>query len=94
MNEQEAQELLERELGRFRSESYAELARRVGEISGYPVTAPSGVRYQVEIQIFWDGKPQDNVRVMGAIDDGGFRALVPLTLAFIMDPAGGFVDED
>jgi hypothetical protein len=36
------------------------------------------VVYQIEIQVFWDNKPNGDIRVMGAIDDGGLRACVPL----------------
>ena len=89
MNNEEAIALLEQELARFRAEPYAEL---VGRTTTGPVdltrTAPSGRTYQVEIQVVWDGRPGGNIRVLGAVDDGGWRAFMPLTRDFIKAPDG------
>jgi len=51
------------------------------------------MRYQIEIQVFWDSWPGGNVRVMGAVDDGGWRAFIPVSRGFIMAPDGSFVGE-
>ncbi len=93
MDEKEAQKLLQQELSRLRSKSYAELTQQVGDVIAYEAEASSGVRYQLEIQFIWDDQTHGNIRVMGAIDDGGIRAFMPLTLSFIMSPAGKFIDE-
>lgn len=50
-------------------------------------------KYQVEIQVFWDDRQGGNVRVAGSIDDGAWRAFVPLTRDFIKAPDGSFVGE-
>jgi hypothetical protein len=42
----------------------------------------------LEIQIQWDNNPGGDVRVMGAIDDGGWRAFLPLSSDLIMTPYG------
>ena len=68
-----------------------------GNASAHKTTSSplhSGKQYQVEIEFFWDGKPDKNIRVMGAIDDGGLRAMMPLTESFILSPDGTFVGED
>jgi len=57
------------------------------------VTGTSGTHYQIEVEIFWDNKPNGNARVLGLIDDGGIRAFLPLSEDFIMTPDGSFVDE-
>lgn len=93
MNKQEAQSLLRACLARYREYSYAELKTRLGEIETCQVVGESGVQYQVEVQVFWDDKLQQNIRVMGAIDDGGWRAFLPLTDSLIMAPDGSFVGE-
>jgi hypothetical protein len=49
--------------------------------------------YQIEIEVFWDNQRGGNVRVMGSIDDGGWRAFMPLTRDFIKAPDGSFVSE-
>ena len=56
-------------------------------------TGPSGKWYQIEIQAFWDGKPDGDIRVMGSIDDGGWRAYFPLCEDFIKSPSNEFVGE-
>jgi hypothetical protein len=55
------------------------------------VAGKSGASYQVEVEGFWDsGRPGD-LRVMVAMDDGGFSAFMPLTVGFIVRPDGTFV---
>ena len=93
MNNQEAKSLLREALEIYRKYSYAELQTRMGEIDTCQVAGGSGVQYQVEIQLFCDDKLQQNIRVMGAIDDGGWRAFSPITDSFIMAPDGSFVGE-
>jgi hypothetical protein len=94
MDTTEAKEVLASELSKYRSRSYAELRGRVGTQDDFVAVAPSGKHYQVEIEFFWDGKPDKDIRVMGAIDDGGLHAMMPLTDAFILSPDGKFIGED
>lgn len=80
MNNGEALEILNRELASVCEEPHAQLARRIG--SGPLVLerdGPSGTAYQLEIECIWDDRPGGNIRVMASIDDGGWRAFVPLT---------------
>jgi hypothetical protein len=94
MNKLEARQLLKEELAKWRQKSHAELAGLMGQSHHAEVRSSSGRLYQVEIEVFWDDKPDDNIRVSGSIDDGGWRAFVPLTDSFILSPNGTFVDED
>ena len=93
MNNVVATKLLLRELERFRAETYAELVSRIGlDRIGIDVV-DDGVEYQIKIHFFWDDRPGGDIRVMGAIDDGGWRAFMPLTQSFIKSPDGSFVGE-
>lgn len=92
MNREEALSLLNSELARYRALGYEGLVPRVGEEQHAEVVGPSGAQYQWEIQIRWDHKPGGAVRVMGAIDDGGWRAFVPLSRDLIMTPEGEVED--
>ncbi len=94
MNREEAIQLLEHELAGFRDESYADLVRRIpaGSVE-YERSAPSGAKYQIEIQFLWDNGAGGDIRVMGSIDDGGWRAFMPLCRSFIKEADGSFVGE-
>ena len=59
----------------------------------FDVQAEDGTKCCVEINACWDGKPDSNVRVFFSIDDGGWRAFVPVTDSFIIAPDGTFVGE-
>jgi hypothetical protein len=50
------------------------------------LVSESGVNYQIEFSVFWDSKPEENLRIMASIDDGGCRAFLPLTESLIMRP--------
>ena len=96
MDTKEARSILAEHLDRYRARSYAELAAWVREnrVDTPEAVAPSGSRYQIEVQFFWDDKPNGDVRVSGSIsDDRGIRAFVPLSDSFILSPEGRFVGE-
>ena len=93
MDNQEAKTLLTTKLGEYRRLAYDELVTKIGDVDCLEVTRPSGVEYQIEVQFFWDGEADGDVRVMGGIDDGGLRAFMPLCDGFIIAPDGRFVGE-
>ena len=57
------------------------------------VKSESGQKYQLEITALWDDEPNGNVRVIGSVDDTGWRSFLPLNSGFIMSPKGDFIDE-
>jgi hypothetical protein len=89
----EAKAILDQELSRYRRRSYSELLSLLDRIETFERVSPSGVTYQIEMQVFFDDESQRTLRVMGAIDDGGWRALKPMCGDFIMAPDGSFVGE-
>ena len=93
MNKVEALNVLHEQLEPWRRRSWADLRGEVGQSQRFQVTAASGTWYQGDIQVFWDDKPDGAIRVMASIDDGGWRAFVPLTGDFILAPDGTFVGE-
>ena len=93
MDNIEAQRLLHDQLAAWRSKSHPELASLVGESHDFEVTGPTGVWYQGHIRVVWDDQPHGNVRVIASIDDGGWRAFMPLTDDFIMRPDGTLIGE-
>jgi hypothetical protein len=53
----------------------------------------TGTIYQVQTQAFWDSRKDGDLRIIVAVDDGGWRAFVPLSEDFILAPDGSFVGE-
>jgi hypothetical protein len=88
MDREEAQTLLKTKLDEYRNLSYDQLVARVGDEEFPEVTGPSGTQYQIEIQIVWDDKKGGAVRVLGSIDDGGWRAFLPLCDSLLVTPMG------
>jgi hypothetical protein len=94
MNTQEAKKIIADQLKPYREKSYSELVKMVKQQPlTYEVRGQSGALYQIEIQAFWDDRPNDNIRIMGSIDDGGLRAYSPLSDDFIKSPTDEFVGE-
>ncbi|MBL7663257.1 hypothetical protein JNK13_10960 [bacterium] len=90
MDNEEAKKLLAQELKKYRQKSYTELQVLLNAQDTYAVTGKSGAEYQIEIQVFWDDQKDGNLRVVGAVDDGGLRSFMPLTDGFILTPEGKF----
>jgi hypothetical protein len=87
MDKQEALTLLKNFLDQLVSADYAALSARVGENDALEVTGPSGRQYQIEYDILWDSKPPDgNICIIASVDDGGWRAFVPLTDSRLVSP--------
>lgn len=93
MNKEEAKSVLAKTLGAYRTKTHNELQYLLETQDTSEVTAESGTNYQLEIQAVWDDEKGGNLRVMGYIDDGGWRAFMPLTDDFIIAADGEFVDE-
>lgn len=86
MDRETAEAVLRTSLDEYRQLSFRDLVRRIGLIDTREVTAADRTRFQLEFQVFWDGASGGDVRVLGAIDDGGLRALKPLTQDFLVSP--------
>ncbi len=78
-------------LKKWRACSFAELSRLIRDPDVSEIVGRSGKRYQIEVEAVWDSAPGGDLRVLASIDDGGWRAIVPLTRDFIMMPDGTIV---
>lgn len=95
MNKTEAREIITVELAKYRNWSYDQLRALVDAPKrSFEVVGASGTRYHVDIDAHWDATPEGAVRVLGCIDDGGWRAYLPMSDSFIKAPDGSFVGED
>jgi hypothetical protein len=88
MDKAEAQRILRDQLARFSSRNHAQLAplAESRRAETFVVRGESGATYQVEVQFVWDGQPGGTVRMIGSIDDGGVRAIFPLTETLLVSP--------
>ncbi len=93
MDKEEAQSLLQARVNQLRAMSYQDLLGLLDKEAVTEVDGPSGRRYTIETSVLWDGAKDRDLRVIVAIDDGGWRAYAPMTDDFIMAPDGSFVDE-
>jgi hypothetical protein len=88
MDHREAKNLLSAQLADYSRLSYLALANRIGADDRSEIMGPSGVQYQVSVQVRWDRQPGGAIRVLGSIDDGGWRAFAPICDSFILSPDG------
>jgi hypothetical protein len=92
MNRNEAKAILNIEFEKLALLSYRELvACLLDRRERFDVIGSSGARYHVALEASWDDLPQANLRVVGAIDDGGWRRVLPLTRVGIRAPDGSLV---
>ena len=67
----EAKAILAAEVQRWQSLTYDELLQYVGEEPrNFAVQSESGRTFQVEVNVFWDDKPNGDIRVLIAMDGG------------------------
>lgn len=94
MDKQEARRILDRRIAELRDEPYERLKSHwLQQPDCEQITADSGTNYQVEIEAFWDDEAAGHLRLIASIDDGGWRALMPITEGFIVAPNGSFIGE-
>lgn len=93
MNEDVAYVLIDAELRRLLELPYSEIANLVGAPETKQVVGDDGNTYQLEVEAIWDINGDEDIRVIVSVDDGGWRALKPLTQDFVMRPDGSYVDE-
>jgi hypothetical protein len=93
VNKDEARAILTAIVSQLRGKSRDELLRLIDDPQKYDVTAASGVVYQIEVEAWWDRHVNADLRVVAAIDDGGWSAFKPICDDFIVAPDGSFVGE-
>lgn len=66
------------ELMKYRHMPYVELRRLVDtRVPTLVIKGASGAEYQVVVQVHWEGKRGGDIRIVGLIDDGGWRVRSP-----------------
>lgn len=80
-------------MARYRALTYPQIRDKVvrREVDTYEHADTGGVLYQVEFLFFWDGKPEQDIRVVGSVFCNPMGESV--SEDFILSPDGTFVDE-
>ena len=103
MNKDIATTIARNELEKYRQKSWPELRRLFqdhsqcsvdGCLGSYDVIGPDSKKYHLQPQLFWDDKPEGDIRVTLSIDDGRFfSSIFRKGVSFILSPSGTFVGE-
>jgi hypothetical protein len=93
MDKAEAAAVLDQHVASFVRRGYAALVTAVDRPDGMQTEGPSGTKYNIEFNVFYDaGHGKGDLRIVGSIDDGGTRTFMfPLTKTEIMKPTGELV---
>ncbi len=93
MNKESYLALLKPVVADYRKRDYAFwLPYLSGNPIVFDIACTKGIDCCIEINAFWDDKPNGDVRVTFSIGDGSsWRAFVPVTDSFIITPDGSFV---
>jgi len=83
MDKNEANKILTEELNTYRAKSYKELEFLIEEHIAFEIIGTTGLKYFIQIQIFWDDQKNGDIRVLGLINDDGWSAFLPMTDSFI-----------
>jgi hypothetical protein len=87
LNRDEATDIVRQELTKYRSRPYIELRELVDtSLPTVVVTGPSGTKYQVAVHVHWESRRGGDIRIVGLIDDFGWRTFFPLHEDFITGP--------
>jgi hypothetical protein len=87
MNTKEARTILSEVMREYQVKEYSYWENAIPESPlVFEKTGASGVDYQIEIEVLWDGRDSRVIRVIFSIDDGGLRAFVPMTDDFLISP--------
>ncbi len=88
MDREEALTILEQVLEQAAAPGFEGLSACIGESRAFEVQAASGQVYQIEMDILWDGRSGEAIRIIASVDDGKLRAFFPLTRSKLVLPVG------
>ena len=94
MDRSEALAVADGVLSELRKLSYGEWLQRLNRPSVKSVESQGGRTYEVEVEAFWDGAKNGNIRVVALVSGGGWSDFAPLSRDFIIAPDGSFIGEN
>lgn len=93
MIKDEALEIIETCLGKYRQSDYSELILKIGKQEIFEGFGRDGRKYQIEIDFFFDDEITKNLRVTAMISYSLVTDFSPIVSDFIIAPNGKFIGE-
>ena len=88
MNRNIGRQLIDTELANLEKQPYSELLKLMESCCATKaVDGGDGKTYQIQTQVFWDHKKRGDLRVIVAVDDGGWRSYFPMTGSILVPPS-------
>jgi hypothetical protein len=87
-NEAEAKAVLAEFMTTQRKRSYADLVQLIWKRQRTKTVGPSGISYDVDIDVHWEDQPNGPLWVTGSIKDEGWRTYRSLHEIYILHPGG------
>ena len=72
-----ADEIIGKELESLRKLPYSYLSALIGKPVTRKAAGPDGREYDIEVQAFWDDRPDEDLRVIVSVSDASWRAMLP-----------------
>ena len=85
MDKVEAYNIIQEELEKYQKHGYEKLKQLINKPKTYEVHGKTKT-YQIEIQVMWDDKTKNTLRVIGAIDDMNWYAFAPISESLLIGP--------
>ena len=85
-NRDEARAELQRLVAEQKRLSYEALAALVGHHQHLEFTTAAGTWYQATVEVIWDDKPNEMIRVAVSVEDGGTSAYHPMSDSILVEP--------
>lgn len=79
MSKEKSKNIAEKAIAPFRQKSWLELKGQIGTQTCTEILDSSGKKYQIEIEVFWDSEPDQDIRVHAALSYNFLTSFFPIT---------------
>lgn len=84
MNRKDAKLLADGKISELELKPYATFLDKIGTVDTLSVDSSDGGSYNIEIQYFWDNKPNESIRILVSVDYGGWSTIFPVSSSTVI----------